>query len=480
MDIYDILYEGYDYSVIDFDRGGMVISDNHLFHVYVYKWQNEVAYYGNDSMFTIKEQILFSVNHHYYWGGVFNQMFFNKNTSFKLSFLIKGTGEIKTISSFGHELKRKEIFSVDEQSPINIYICWEGDFIVASLGDTKDTLDDWLLISITVGSEGEMFYSFLDARSKIIDDFKSSLDEIDVKYRSICINLDIEYERQHFVAKYDLSRKLVRFLNEEYIEFFKLESVYTQKRHVFSILTTYNKKFYCAEALAQYADRAEYSDDNTILYAIFDDTQTYEISLMYFNLIGDFQKKTKSLMGIQEYLYQKCFYFHLVKDIGAFNLKLHNRYGYSALFTNSILIRVIKIINTLYREVLNNLYNEWKLVNKNDVKWGSEYTLYSLIKSMIPEAIYQYRPDWLRMQSLDIFLPKHMIAIEYQGRQHYEAVSYFGGQQSYEETLERDKRKRLLCLEHGSTVIDWKYSDYINRSSVKQFLLENNVDVLFK
>ena len=43
------------------------------------------------------------------------------------------------------------------------------------------------------------------------------------------------------------------------------------------------------------------------------------------------------------------------------------------------------------------------------------------------------------------------VGIEYQGQQHYEPAGYFGGEESFKQTQERDKRKKQLCDENGVT-----------------------------
>lgn len=45
----------------------------------------------------------------------------------------------------------------------------------------------------------------------------------------------------------------------------------------------------------------------------------------------------------------------------------------------------------------------------------------------------------------DFYLPDHNIAIEFQGRQHFEEVSYFGGKEGFQETLLRDQIKENYC-----------------------------------
>ncbi|WP_252898792.1 hypothetical protein [Secundilactobacillus odoratitofui] len=46
------------------------------------------------------------------------------------------------------------------------------------------------------------------------------------------------------------------------------------------------------------------------------------------------------------------------------------------------------------------------------------------------------------MQHYDIYFPKYKIALEYQGAQHFEAISIFGGEAGLKNAQERDKRKK--------------------------------------
>lgn len=45
----------------------------------------------------------------------------------------------------------------------------------------------------------------------------------------------------------------------------------------------------------------------------------------------------------------------------------------------------------------------------------------------------------------DFYLPDHNVCIEFQGRQHFEEVSYFGGEVGFQETLLRDEIKSTYC-----------------------------------
>ena len=62
---------------------------------------------------------------------------------------------------------------------------------------------------------------------------------------------------------------------------------------------------------------------------------------------------------------------------------------------------------------------------------------------------YQKRFNWLGKQSLDFYLPDYNVGIECQGGQHFFPVERFGGDKTFKQTLQRDKRKKALCEKHG-------------------------------
>lgn len=123
---------------------------------------------------------------------------------------------------------------------------------------------------------------------------------------------------------------------------------------------------------------------------------------------------------------------------------------------------------------LRNKYNQCLLDMKETglipTRWVNEISLYFLIRNYLPDAIYQYRCDWLGLQSLDIFIPSKKTGIEYQGRQHYEAVDYFGGEQALVETQKRDAHKRSLCKENNIRLLTWEYTVRVTPENVSRFL----------
>lgn len=61
----------------------------------------------------------------------------------------------------------------------------------------------------------------------------------------------------------------------------------------------------------------------------------------------------------------------------------------------------------------------------------------------------QKKFDWLGGKSLDFYIPSKNVAIECQGRQHFEPVKCFGGLEEFKNVIKRDDEKRTLCEENG-------------------------------
>lgn len=151
-------------------------------------------------------------------------------------------------------------------------------------------------------------------------------------------------------------------------------------------------------------------------------------------IIEDISKKEE----IIDYIYNNLYIF---KDDTKYNLcnKLMKKYN-----TNTIGLFIILLakygeevaFNFPTFEDINlnaNLKKNQEIYNtifldleEKDIKWKSEFYMYKLIKSYFKDAIFQYRFKELGLQSLDVFIPSLSIAFEYQGKQHYEAINFFG------------------------------------------------------
>ena len=87
--------------------------------------------------------------------------------------------------------------------------------------------------------------------------------------------------------------------------------------------------------------------------------------------------------------------------------------------------------------------------------WISETDLYYKIKEEFKQysVIHHARPRWLGRQHLDIYIKELNIGIEYQGKQHFEPIDFFGGEESFKNTVVRDERKKQLCIENDCLLI---------------------------
>ena len=91
--------------------------------------------------------------------------------------------------------------------------------------------------------------------------------------------------------------------------------------------------------------------------------------------------------------------------------------------------------------------------------------------------------DWLKYKSnlrLDFYLPDYNIAIECQGKQHFEAIDIFGGNRNFQVTIERDKKKRELCQNNNITLlyyshekINFPYYVYTDKMELLQEIIKN-------
>lgn len=106
-------------------------------------------------------------------------------------------------------------------------------------------------------------------------------------------------------------------------------------------------------------------------------------------------------------------------------------------------------------------------------KWTTEETVYKLTKKLFKKyhVIYQYRPEYLKssiggQMSYDIFIKELNVAIEYQGKQHFEPVNFFGGEYGFHNTQRRDYEKLKLSREHNVHLIYINYWEEINEQLI--------------
>jgi hypothetical protein len=88
--------------------------------------------------------------------------------------------------------------------------------------------------------------------------------------------------------------------------------------------------------------------------------------------------------------------------------------------------------------------------------WISETRMFHIIQEIYPneKLVRHHRPSWLEGLELDVFVPDHMIAFEYQGEQHRKPMKQWGGRVAFDALRLRDERKKWLCDQHGCKLIE--------------------------
>lgn len=130
-----------------------------------------------------------------------------------------------------------------------------------------------------------------------------------------------------------------------------------------------------------------------------------------------------------------------------------------------------------------NVYRESQGLEsvESSLIWKSENELFELVSSAFPNEIFvqQATPKWLGDQRFDIYLPHRNIAIEYQGRQHYEAVDFFGGEKGLKKTQELDRKKKEKCRMNGCQllIVDEGYRFQVVREKLKLLISQSNFSV---
>ena len=95
----------------------------------------------------------------------------------------------------------------------------------------------------------------------------------------------------------------------------------------------------------------------------------------------------------------------------------------------------------------------------------SEEKLYRRIRETFPDAMWQQKFDFLKTNgkslSIDIYIPSLNVAIECQGRQHFEPVEKYGGLVEHLKVKNRDERKYVLLKENNVKLFYFSYAKEI-------------------
>lgn len=113
--------------------------------------------------------------------------------------------------------------------------------------------------------------------------------------------------------------------------------------------------------------------------------------------------------------------------------------------------------------------NAEKYINKTTMSYG-EKVIYYILKNSKIGFKYQYSVHiGGNLHIFDFYLPDYNMYIEYDGRQHFESIDYWGGEKSLENRKIRDKEKDDYVTSVGATIIRIPYT-YDTSDSILLFL----------
>ena len=96
---------------------------------------------------------------------------------------------------------------------------------------------------------------------------------------------------------------------------------------------------------------------------------------------------------------------------------------------------------------------------------------FDILSELNKEGIkYEFHahPKFLGGLELDFYLPEINLAIECQGRQHYEPVNYFGGIRGFESIIIRDKEKKQICDGNNVEILYYTKQNVIGENIFSQ------------
>lgn len=124
------------------------------------------------------------------------------------------------------------------------------------------------------------------------------------------------------------------------------------------------------------------------------------------------------------------------------------------------------LLSEFNKRVLKNIRSLENSIRKNKgyPEVGGNYrelVVYNFFKKRLPHytVIAQHSPKWLERQRFDVFISELNVAIEYNGKQHYEAIDFFGGEDGLMLNIKRDKIKEARCLSNDCKLYIIRYDE---------------------
>ena len=163
------------------------------------------------------------------------------------------------------------------------------------------------------------------------------------------------------------------------------------------------------------------------------------------------------------------------EKISALFLKIHEQYVEELKETNPDIIVLDNYIDTntpiLHKCLIDN--NEWyvspcNILSGTGCPQCNETKGERLIRRWLKNncIMYEFQKTFdnckdIRLLQFDFYLPEYNLCIEYDGKQHFEPIEHFGGQEYFEYIRKHDQIKNEFCKHNGISLLRIPYFNNI-------------------
>ena len=211
-----------------------------------------------------------------------------------------------------------------------------------------------------------------------------------------------------------------------------------------------------------------------------DETSCRTSVISYWKQIGEKEYS----MGYDENDYEEQELQHMYGSL-KFWLRYFDLNGeFNQKYWNSEMIKKKKSKKERMKELkrMNERNKIWDEYTEEEIKIYSGPTIVSkgsrdlldILKKILPKVSIEEEHLLIdnRYYRLDFYfeLDERKIGIEYQGKQHFEKVDYFGGEKQFERQKKWDKEKQEICQYLGIELVYFYYNEKITESLVKEKL----------
>ena len=477
LDLYNLLISNH-ISENSYSSEGYPLIKNKVIDLRLYGIKRNSEFFYKSTYILVNDQVIFSVNGMFFFAFGFDVRSYKTFDSISVFIYDKNDSRLNDVLLCDNYLNLyteqfsfrgnndNYIFDRKRKIPFCIHNlkCNYNEFIIDGV-----KIDDHRMNTITTKTIKETYeYDFIEFRSIL------------QKYKDLGLVIDVDKEMMIVEETPDLARVSCFYLNHYYHKRELFDGYRGGKREfVFKLIATYNKEFYTVAKISEDAKSIAALSDYSEFYITIGDNNPLELALLYMIYTRhESFVESEDCKVLSQFLVENEFFIYLGRMIAKACSKLREKYdnSYGYLY-HSIFMNFQDSIHKYYRSILNMLYKKMVTDNRVATKWGNEYSLYKTIKYLFPDAIYQYRPEWLDKQTFDIYIPSLKTAVEYQGKQHYESVDFFGGEKNLLENIDRDRRKMEVSNNNGVNLLCWNYKTEVTPSNTISFFEDNGISI---